>query len=577
MKTYVSSRTSVAGNALVMTMIMSAVALTLLAGILSWSAGNARMTARSNQYSRAVAAAEAATEKVNTRIAADYLNSGEVQVVANLPSYRSTIPTSSDSSYWADWDFNDAQGNDSSTYVQLITQSNYAVLTGAYSGLTGFASTYNIISNARETNNLQVVPAGVLEGIQLIRIPIFQFAMYSSGEMEVSCGARFEVNGPVHANGPLYVEPDNTLIFDSGVTAVGNVVFGRDPLDPRGPPAGTVTYLQTGQPKSGQPALTLPIGTTNTPIAVRQIIEPDPPLENVNSALGRARYMNQVDLLIIVNNGGFSVQPGLYNGFTLTPPITNNTDISNFLSVANHFYDAREHKTVYPLDFSMSGFTTWNVTNVISSNILHRSIASIYFYDQRTLPAGGLFAVRVKNGGHLPPLGMTIATMDPLYIQGHYNASGANIGSSNVTGTLPSSFAADAVTILSTAWNDNASSNSETSRAASPTTVNAAILAGEVDTTPAGYSGGMENFPRFLENWGSANTFTYNGSMIRMFPSLYATNIWGQANVYTPPTRQWSYDTNFNIPALLPPLTPSLQVVARSQWATLAPNSTTAP
>ena len=66
------------------------------------------------------------------------------------------------------------------------------------------------------------------------------------------------------------------------------------------------------------------------------------------------------------------------------------------------------------------------------------------------------------------------------------------------------------------------------SRVASSTTVNAAFLTGAVDTTLGHYSGGMENFPRFLETWGSANVFTYNGSMIKMFPSLYATNFWGE-------------------------------------------------
>ena len=45
----------------------------------------------------------------------------------------------------------------------------------------------------------------------------------------------------------------------------------------------------------------------------------------------------------------------------------------------------------------------------------------------------------------------------------------------------------------------------------------------------------MENFPRFLESWGSANVFTYNGSMVKMFPSLYSTNVWGQTNVYKSP------------------------------------------
>ncbi len=557
-----------------MTMIMTSVALIILAGILSWSAGNARMTARSNQFTRAIAAAEAATEKVNTRIASDYLNSGEVQVVANLPSYRATIPTSGDDSYFSDWIFSDAQGNDAATYVNLAAESNYTVLTGAYSGLTGFASTYNIISNARQTNNLQSVTAGVLQGIQLIRIPIFQFAMYSSGEMEVSCGQPFVVTGPVHANSQLYVEPDNALTFDSGVTAAGNVVFGRDPLDPRGAPGGTVTYHV--QPKSGQPSLTLPIGTTNTPTAVRQIIEPPPVGESASSALGRARYFNQVDMVITVSNSGaFSIRGGLFDGFTTL--VTNPAEIyTNFLSTSNTFKDWREGKIVHPLDFDMSKFVSWNATNTNFNVALNRRVASIYFYDLRTLPSGQLAAVRVFNGSNLPPLGMTIATMDPLYVQGHYNASGALLGSSNVVGTLPASFAADAITVLSPAWSDGNSTLALSSRNATPVTMNAAFLAGEVDTTAAGYSGGMENFPRFLESW-TGKAFTYNGSMIRMFPSLYATNIWGSTNTYNPPPRNWAYDTNFNIPSLLPPLTPGLQVVQRSQWATLAPDSTTIP
>src|SRR5581483_6074766 len=143
--------------------------------------------------------------------------------------------------------------------------------------------------------------------------------------------------------------------------------------------------------------------------------------------------------------------------------------------------------------------------------------------------------------------------------------------------SLPASLVGDAITVLSTAWSDANSTLSVTNRGAAPTTVNAAFLTGVVDTTLGQYSGGMENFPRFMENWGPGNTFTYNGSMVKMFPSAIATNVWGQNNVYSPPARNWTYDANFNTPTKLPPLTPSLQVVNRGQWATLAPNSTNAP
>ena len=332
-------------------------------------------------------------------------------------------------------------------------------------------------------------------------------------------------------------------------------------------------------PKSGQPALTLPIGVTNTPQAVREIIEPPQPFEQATSPIGRERYYWQSDLVITVVNTNIFVTSGYYNGFGTTVP---SNQMILFVSTNNTFTDSREHKTVRPIDINVGAFVTWctstNITNINLRSALGRSICSIYVWDQRTLPSTSLGAVRVSNGLQLPPQGLTVATGEPLYVLGHYNQPvSASLGTANVTSTLPASLVGDAVTILSTAWSDGHSGNTETSRGAAPTTVNAAILAGEVDTTAGNYSGGMENFPRFLENWGSGNIFTYNGSMIKMFPSLYATNVWGQTNVYTPPSRNWTYDTNFNIPSLLPPLTPSLQVVSRSQWAALAPNQTSAP
>ena len=445
-----------------------------------------------------------------------------------------------------------------STYVVQSAESNYMVLNSAYAGLTGFASTYTIVSDACELTNLQSVTAGVMEQIQLTRIPIFQFAMYSSGEMEVSCGQPFTVNGPVHSNGQLYVEPDSVLTFQSGVTAVGTVQFGRDPLDTRAAPSGSVTYDVT--PKSAQPALTLPIGTTNTPTAVREIIEPPPGGESPTSPIGRLRYFNQADMLVTVSNASIRVTSGSFNGFSTN--LTTN-EVNAFLSTNGSFYDWREHKTVCPINLNIAGLTNWDATNRSLRLALNRSVESIYLWDARTLPAADLGAVRVSNGITLTPLGLTIATHDPLYIQGHYNQPvSTNLGTANVTTTLPASLVADAITILSTAWTDANSTASLTSRNAASTTVNAAILAGEVDTTYGYYSGGMENFPRFLESWGSTHIFTY-WVMVKMFPSFYATNVWGQTNVYNPPARNWTYDTNFNIPTALPPLTPSLQVVFR--------------
>ena len=132
---------------------------------------------------------------------------------------------------------------------------------------------------------------------------------------------------------------------------------------------------------------------------------------------------------------------------------------------------------------------------------------------------------------------------------------------------------ADSINILSGNWSDGNGNKSLSSRAATDTTVNAAFLAGIVPSGGGYYSGGIENFPRFLEDW-SGHKFTYNGSMVVMFPSQLATGPWKGTgtlyNIYNPPTRNWNFDLNFNDPTKLPPLAPAVRAAIRGRWKTIA-------
>ncbi|HTQ51583.1 MAG TPA: hypothetical protein VMJ12_12790, partial [Candidatus Acidoferrales bacterium] len=349
------------GSALVITLIMSAIALALLAGAMSWSAANTRMTYRSIQYNQSVAAAEAATEKVVSQINRDFLYGGENLVINNLNTYRQNmVPSSLDSSYWSTWVFDNGNGNTGQTYVQRTPGTNYIVLDSTYAGLKGFASTYTIVSHATDTASPQSVTGGVLQQLQLASIPIFQFAMYSSGEMEISCGQPFDITGRVHSNGELYVEPDNSLTFESSVTAVQSILFQRDPLDTRGPPSGSAVYVHPDEKVAPVPALTLPIGTTNTPEAVREIIEPPPPGEDPSSPIGQLRYYNQCDMVLVVSDGGIGATSGEFNNFA-TPIPTN--ELATFVSTSNSFTDAREGKTVKPIDVNIGNLAAWSQTN----------------------------------------------------------------------------------------------------------------------------------------------------------------------------------------------------------------------
>ena len=566
------------GSALILTMIMSAIALAILASVMAWSAASSRLTHRSIQYNRSVAAAEGATEKVVGRITHDFLYGGEKLVTDHLDYYRqSTVPTTADSAYWSTWSFNDANGNIGQTYVQRTPGTNYVVLDSVYAGLKGYVSTYTVVAHAKDNASPQDVTAGVFQELQLAGIPVFQFAMYSSGNMEISCGQPFDVTGRVHSNGRLFIEPDNSLTFESSVTAVTDIVFQRDPLDPRGPvPNGGVVYVHTDQKLFPVAAMTLPIGNTNTPEGIREIIEPPPAGEDANSPLGRLRYYNQCDLVIIATDSGVTASSGNFNGFVTVIP-TN--DVAMLISTNSSFWDAREGKTIMPIDINVGNLTLWDQTNnTLKTALFGTPLNSVYVWDQRSAVSGCLGAVRVVNGAVLPANGLTVATGRPLYVLGDYNQyDPAYLGTNNTVTTRPASLVADAITILSDNWSDANSTSPVGSRIAAATTVNAAFLTGVVETTAAHYSGGMENFPRFLESWGLGNIFTYDGSMVKMFPSLYATNAWNNNNnIYDPPKRNWAYDVNFDDPTKLPPKTPSLLKVIRTRWSTAAPGQNVA-
>ena len=68
--------------------------------------------------------------------------------------------------------------------------------------------------------------------------------------------------------------------------------------------------------------------------------------------------------------------------------------------------------------------------------------------------------------------------------------------------------------------------------------------------------GGVHNFMKMLEDWGG-QTLRYRGSMVSLYYSRQAIGIYrADANIYSPPIRNYNFDTDFLTPALLPPGTP---------------------
>jgi hypothetical protein len=220
--------------------------------------------------------------------------------------------------------------------------------------------------------------------------------------------------------------------------------------------------------------------------------------------------------------------------------------------------------------------------------------------------------LKLVNGGRgfLPAngsQGLTVASENPVYIQGNYNAcTNANPSNANPTpfspacvggvgfGTQPSvdhvsaAVIADSVTFLSNAWNDIRSfvNPHEATRGPDNNTGVTFITGGIYDARQAittwyrlgiiggkglsftrpgnndrdhsdfGTDGGAHNFLRFIENWGGA-TLNYRGSLVSFYTSRQAVGIYKCCDiVYTAPNRGYVFDTEFLQPRFLPPRTP---------------------
>ena len=187
-------------------------------------------------------------------------------------------------------------------------------------------------------------------------------------------------------------------------------------------------------------------------------------------------------------------------------------------------------------------------------------------------------ALKITNGalGNIIGPGLTIASENPVYLQGNWNAD--NTGFSNPH--VATAILCDAVTLLSNAWNDKMSFDNPHAvdpRNAVTTWYRVAVIAGKgrafpqpaVGAPPADYGtdGGAHNFLRYLEDWGG-QTLNYRGSIASMFFTRQFTSTYKCcADVYSPPTRGYNFDTDFLTPALLPPRTPMFRDVNTTGFA----------
>jgi hypothetical protein len=198
-------------------------------------------------------------------------------------------------------------------------------------------------------------------------------------------------------------------------------------------------------------------------------------------------------------------------------------------------------------------------------------------------------ALKIVNGGYtagtlrLPrnaSQGLSVVAENPAYVQGNYNApdaAGTAFGTTPGTDHVSAAVIADAVTLLSNAFNDIASfmaphDVANVARNASTTWYRMAVISGKGlnfprptsnagDHTDFGTDGGAHNFLRYIEDWGGT-TLNYRGSIVSFYLNRQAVGTYKCCNVvYSPPSRGYRFDTDFLTPALLPPRTPMFRDV----------------
>jgi hypothetical protein len=453
------------------------------------------------------------------------------------------------------------------------------------------------------------VVAKVRRVFQKQQLSPWNFAIFYVDPLEIHPGPRFTVTGWVHTNSDLYTGHWSLTFADKVTYALDwfestatNLGWGFKPgdgqHDPTDPANGPPNY-QNNLPPARDQALQ-PFGMDSTSIfntadanpnndSYRELVEP--PSTGFADPLANSRYWDQASVVIRINaDNTYTIGTPNADG-TITVASAGNwrtTMFSGAITTNQLIQDNREaaQMRLATLDISQILQSGQNPPAFKSNNFN----GIVYIYDVSNT-SGTRRGIRIKNGSLIPSSGLSIVSNNPVYIQGDFNTGGTgatvpsnNPANFNADGTYidqanppnsyvsgytraPCSILADAVNLLSNSWLDANAGNVPT---ASPTTFNTAVIAGIVPTSPVGgdgaYSGGAENFPRFLENW-TTKTLTYYGSMVELFKSNQSIGEWGKAAVYVPPTREWFFDTNFRTKP--PPGSIMIYSYIKGKWSVL--------
>ncbi len=461
-------------------------------------------------------------------------------------------------------------------------------------------------SQAYTTNKLKIesmayIPGsgwvGMSKDVYAKRTTLFMYQIFFQNDLEILPGPNFNLSGLIHTNENLYLNSNATLsIYSDSVTAAGTITRGRLDSNAVGGTVnitsenkdGDMESMSNGQDSSNDEWVDIATSKWQGVVKDKSLGATKLEVPQLKSFQPDGYYSQQAGINIKVkNNSGTISYEVKYNGTTQT---FTSAQLNGALAETT-VYDYRE----YPSGSTPKNNKSEKITNV---DINKLKTALNYYPDNGLVYMtredaiadndGNEFSpdanrvvrgFKLINGSTLPDA-TTFVSNQPVYIQGDFNKHTSTDVMQDTW--KPCAVISDSITLLSNSWNDSKSNWKYSAvnpglqmPVASNTQYNTVFLTGNVPTKYGQYSGGLENFPRFLENWGG-KTVDISGGFIQLFRSQYATGLWN-GSYYGAPTRDWKSESRFTDLNDLPPgfadLFPSASIgLTSSNWQPISKN-----
>lgn len=418
------------------------------------------------------------------------------------------------------------------------------------------------------------------------------YAMFFADDLELHPEDPLTVTGPIHTNGSLYIGT-NKFTTTSTVEFAGEYVNGYAPADThhtaavtkpnfaKSDPALTISDMPPAQVSAYLPfgwnlKLANADGSVNND-SYHELIEQ---AVSTPDALSEIRLYNQACYRVLINSSN-NITVYKKDGTALGAVQALNNGAGKALADAiftnRGMKDPRENKYVRLADVDINQitlaaeagkFSNWNGVIYIADTSTHGSNIASQLGTSGASITTTMRGIRLINGYRLPRAegdtntvdGLTIVSVNPVYIKGNYNTStnsGDAVPSNSGTYTDPdasgyarkfSAVIGDSITVLSAGWSDAASTTTHCNQrvATANITLNTALVSGIVPSAGGYYSGGGENFLRILEEWKTKTMCIY-GSMVQLYTSVQANTPYDPAgNLFKSPlVTKFYWDPNF--------------------------------